>query len=282
MLRRRLWLLIVCLVLAQGAVAQPVVHKCSVEGVKRPDGCDIYGINNYGVEVTITVTGELQNMESSHPLPWTQVVPGNSRVLLVTLRQMDNGESWRYNYNSHWCWGIQGARADDSVVYRLPYEAGEAFPIIQGYNGTFSHFGDNAYGLDFSMPDGTAVYCARDGVVADTEDRYTQGGNDENLGGNYILVKHDDGTIAEYFHLRPGGVLVRPGQAVRAGEQIGWSGHTGYADGPHLHFMVFAAVDGFHRRSFPTRFAVDGEEEPVQLLQGRAYRNLSERVPVAP
>jgi len=41
-----------------------------------------------------------------------------------------------------------------------------------------------------------------------------------------------------YAHLRPEGVLVRVGQRVRQGQQIGLSGNTGFTSGPHLHFAV--------------------------------------------
>ena len=44
--------------------------------------------------------------------------------------------------------------------------------------------------------------------------------------------------MALYAHLQESGVLVRPGQHVRAGQQIGLSGNTGFTTGPHLHFAV--------------------------------------------
>lgn len=268
---RRAFCLWLCLLVC--ALAQPVVHKCHTETVKRSDGCDIYGINNYGAEVTITLSAQLDNMRSSVPLPLTTTIPPHGRILLVSLRANDNGGSWEYSYNSHWCWGLVGVQHDDSVVYRLPYGEGEAFNIVQGYNGDFSHFEDSTYAVDFSMPDGTPIHCARDGVVADVEESYTRGGPDENLGGNYVIIKHADGTMAEYFHLKPGGAAVREGQVVRAGDLLGYSGRTGFADGPHLHFMVFRAKSGYDRESIPTLFRVEGEPEPVRLREGRAYHN---------
>ncbi len=268
----RLAPILLILLLALPGLAQRANHKCEVEAVKRSDGCDIYVSNGYGVEITVTINAELENMRSSEPLPFTVTVPGRRRVMVMSLLQDEPRLSWRYNYSTHWCWGSTGVVHDDTVVYRLPYASGEAFPVLQGYDGRFSHSGDNACALDFSMPDGTPVHAAREGVVVDTEDGYKLGGHDRRLGGNYVLVRHADGTIAEYFHLNPGGVAVRVGQVVQAGDLLGYSGHTGFADGPHLHFMVFRAVNGHHRESFPTRFEVDGESEPVQLREGRAYR----------
>ena len=62
----------------------------------------------------------------------------------------------------------------------------------------------------------------------------------EKYGGraNYVRILHDDGTMGLYAHLRPEGVLVRVGQRVRQGQQIGLSGNTGFTSGPHLHFAV--------------------------------------------
>ena len=53
-----------------------------------------------------------------------------------------------------------------------------------------------------------------------------------------MRIVHDDGTMALYAHLREGGVLVRVGQRVEKGQQIGLSGNTGFTSGPHLHFAL--------------------------------------------
>jgi murein DD-endopeptidase MepM/ murein hydrolase activator NlpD len=55
---------------------------------------------------------------------------------------------------------------------------------------------------------------------------------------NFVRILHDDGSMALYAHLKTGGVLVRVGQQVQAGQQIGLSGNTGFTTGPHLHFAV--------------------------------------------
>jgi murein DD-endopeptidase MepM/ murein hydrolase activator NlpD len=44
--------------------------------------------------------------------------------------------------------------------------------------------------------------------------------------------------MALYAHLAAGGVLVRVGEHVEAGQHIGLSGNTGYSTAPHLHFAV--------------------------------------------
>lgn len=53
--------------------------------------------------------------------------------------------------------------------------------------------------------------------------------------GNHVLVRHDDGTVAVYAHLRRGSVAVRPGERVAAGDVLGEVGNTGNSSEPHLH-----------------------------------------------
>jgi len=57
--------------------------------------------------------------------------------------------------------------------------------------------------------------------------------------GNFVKIAHGSVTDTGYAHLVNGGVLVKVGQLVRAGQQIGWSGMTGAATGCHLHFEVY-------------------------------------------
>ena len=114
--------------------------------------------------------------------------------------------------------------------------------IEQEFNRKFSHTDvQNKFAIDFGVPQGTPVYAARAGVVMQVESDFDKAGLDlEKYGGraNYVRILHDDGTMGLYAHLRPEGVLVRSGQRVKTGQQIGLSGNTGFTSGPHLHFAV--------------------------------------------
>jgi murein DD-endopeptidase MepM/ murein hydrolase activator NlpD len=76
----------------------------------------------------------------------------------------------------------------------------------------------------------------------------------EKYGGraNYVRILHADGTMGLYAHLEEGGVLVQVGQHVRAGQEIGLSGNTGFTTGPHLHFAV-QVNRGMRLESIPFR-----------------------------
>ncbi len=81
-------------------------------------------------------------------------------------------------------------------------------------------------GTDYAAPTGTPVRAAGDGVVLRSG---TAGGY-----GNLIEIRHRNGITTRYGHLSRR--LVRNGQHVSQGQQIGLVGATGLATGPHLHY----------------------------------------------
>ncbi|HLK58385.1 MAG TPA: M23 family metallopeptidase, partial [Chthonomonadaceae bacterium] len=87
---------------------------------------------------------------------------------------------------------------------------------------------------------------------------------------NYVVVKHEDGTFAEYLHLKKDGVLVHLGDRVTPDQPIALSGNSGYSTEPHLHVSVFSVVDGYMRKSLPLTFALRGGVT-FQPQEGRVY-----------
>ncbi len=54
--------------------------------------------------------------------------------------------------------------------------------------------------------------------------------------GNLVIVYHGRDIYSRYLHLNK--ITVKEGQALKAGEVIGYSGQTGRVEGPHLHFEI--------------------------------------------
>jgi murein DD-endopeptidase MepM/ murein hydrolase activator NlpD len=128
--------------------------------------------------------------------------------------------------------------ADPASSYVLPYEPGTSHVVWR----TTSHYtpGNGGVGLwavDFGMPIGTPIVAARAGQVVAVQQGF-QDGNDTDLQENFVMIRHADGTVARYIHLKQGGALVRVGDAVRQGQRIALSGNSGQTGGPHLHFDV--------------------------------------------
>lgn len=92
-------------------------------------------------------------------------------------------------------------------------------------------------GTDYAAASGTPVRSIGNGIVVFAG---TRGGY-----GNSIDVRHPNGFVTRYGHLRGFASGVRTGTRVSMGQTIGYVGMTGLATGPHLHFEVI--VGGVQR-----------------------------------
>jgi len=92
----------------------------------------------------------------------------------------------------------------------------------------FSGEGSFHTGVDISAGMGTPVHAAADGVVmvAEFAGRY----------GKRVVIDHGNGMQTWYAHLSRFAVI--PGQEIRRGEVLAYSGNTGRVTSPHLHFEV--------------------------------------------
>ena len=231
-------------------------QKICIEAVQNGNSIAFYAENKYRfLPVTLNIELDLQNLSRTEGSAGPFVLNGNERVRVFTLTQRRNA-AWSYNYTFTWSRGDITARHDDRYTYRLPFAPGQAFTIGQSCNGDFTHVGPYRYAVDFDMPEGTAIHAARDGVVVDVKEDSRTGGPGEQYKdhGNYVIIQHADRTLAQYFHLRPGGAQVRLGDRVRAGTLIGYSGNTGQSTGPHLHFDVIRGTKTVKSETLSFRF----------------------------
>lgn len=61
------------------------------------------------------------------------------------------------------------------------------------------------------------------------------------LTANYVIIQHEDGSRALYWHMKKNSITSKViGQKVAVGEQIGVVASSGSSSGPHLHFEVWA------------------------------------------
>ncbi len=84
------------------------------------------------------------------------------------------------------------------------------------------------FGLDFRVPTGTPVAAMNRGTVLLARFLYFE--------GNCVVIDHGQGLLTLYFHLSE--LKVKEGDQVERGQEIGLSGGTGRATGPHLHVAV--------------------------------------------
>jgi len=163
-------------------------------------------------------------------------------------------------------------KEDSSYVYTLPFKHHKKVFLIQAYESKMSHRGERA--LDFKIKKGTPICAARSGVVVAARGDSQKGGlKPENLSdGNYISIRHNDGSVAHYWHLDYNGLKVASGDSVVTGQWIGVSGNTGYSAFPHLHFEVQGPDKNGNVVQLATRFHT---RKGIRYLRpGRFYRTI--------
>ena len=100
------------------------------------------------------------------------------------------------------------------------------------------------------------VYAADDGVVYSTKDNDRTGKS----WGNFVKIKHNDGTYTLYAHLKDG-IKVKKGQKVKQGDQVGNMGNTGDSKGNHVHYEVYVGGPDTKYRKNPLdyTYVFDGQ-----------------------
>ncbi|NCN05015.1 MAG: M23 family metallopeptidase [Spirochaetales bacterium] len=241
---------------------------------------------------------QLQNLEPSSPFPQGWVIPPTlseqeelqssllsllpeappedleippDGLILFSLRPKANS-STRFQIQFRYTYGIPMDPRSHDHLYLFPFPHGTKFQVTQGFNGSFTHFGENQYALDFDLGVGDPIHAARSGRVIGVKEDSNRGGASSSFAsyGNYILVYHDDGSFGNYVHLRQNGALVEVGDWVEAGQLLGYSGNTGQASGPHLHFDVRVPTSDGQFKSIPVRF-VSLYGEIIDPEVGKSY-----------
>jgi murein DD-endopeptidase MepM/ murein hydrolase activator NlpD len=270
---RRIWIsaAVFCLLCFTSHAGEQKLVKISSH--KKDNQTDFYVENLQNADVTVTIEMELVNLASAEKLPYTATIPPRSKVKMFSVAPVDSSHDSSWSYTYYATWGSLNVAHDDTCIYHLPYRPGEAFPVSQGFHGKYSHTGGDSFSIDFKMPEGTPVLAAREGVVVGIKDDSDTGGSDKKFewDANYVLIKHSDGTLGHYVHLKKDGVRVKLGQTVSAGDVIALSGNTGHSTGPHLHFAVFKAQSGKQRETFPIKYRVTPLMADI-LSEGRSYK----------
>ena len=98
-------------------------------------------------------------------------------------------------------------------------------PLINPFHRTMREH----HGVDYLVPEGTAVFATADGVVKSLSEKNSSH-------GKAITIDHGNGYETSYSHLLD--IRVRKGQKVKRGDIIALSGNSGLSFVPHLHYEV--------------------------------------------
>jgi len=241
-----------------------------IESKKHSDHVELIVDTLVPWNFTLFVDLELQNLRPNRQLPVIQSFSSRGREQIMILEIAQPGRRWTFHFNLKWVTGALGAKHDDSYVYALPFSRDESYLVGQSYNGAASH--KKKHAIDFDMQIGTRVRAARNGIVIAVEESHYRGALDPSFKtrANYVRIQHPDGTIGNYVHLMQNGVKVYPGDRIRRGDMIAYSGNTGYSSGPHLHFEVYTITKSLKQRTIPIRFRANGRNGVIPT-QGNLY-----------
>ncbi len=124
----------------------------------------------------------------------------------------------------------QAGESAKKALLKTPVDGAK---ISSGFGMRFHpilHYTTQHKGIDFAVMSGTPVMAAGAGTIdyAGTNGSY----------GVYVRIKHDGTHETAYAHLSRLAKGIRPGTHVAQGQTIAYSGSTGRATGPHLHYEV--------------------------------------------
>lgn len=127
------------------------------------------------------------------------------------------------------------------------------YPV--NYIGIAQGFSNSHHGIDLGWSsshggNNQPIYAVDDGVVIYKEYQST--------GGHVIHIRHSNGYVSEYGHLKSGSLLVNLNQPVQMGEQIALMGNSGQTTGNHLHFGLYQGTS--------INYNVNNWVDPVEYL----------------
>lgn len=239
----RFWLFLAGLLACQ-MTASAQLWVVDVNHSDYKDGSTVVtAVNNGFVPCTVFLTAKLQNMSSSVELPAKIVVFPSKKTMVIAQFSPIGDVPHKYRYETHLQLGIcNGRKPDTTYAYQLPFASGVNSTVL--YAARRDSVRSQYLPIRFALPLGTPIRAAREGIVASIEQGFDKSvGRFHREDFNFIVILHDDGTYARYWHLQHNSATVRMGQRVASGDVIALAGQTGWAKEPCLGFAVSYPAD---------------------------------------
>ncbi len=124
-------------------------------------------------------------------------------------------------------------------LYYFPYPAGQV-KITRGGQG---HHNGHGPAYDFAVGANAPVLAARRGLVVKADYSHYDPDCTAEEAVNEVVIDHGDGTYGVYLHFAYSRAVLKVGDQVEVGDILGYTGCTGQANGPHVHFHVSDRFD---------------------------------------
>ncbi len=118
---------------------------------------------------------------------------------------------------------------------------------------------------------GEVIYPTNSSQISYNDDGYY--GNEEDGGGygNYVKIKHSDGTYTLYAHLAKNSITVMAGDVVEQGQVIAKMGNSGNTTGTHLHFEIRIGADSSNNAVDPSQYINSDNPRPTSSGSGNDF-----------
>ena len=200
----------------------------SVDALKKANGLTTASIR-IGQNLVIPAGGSVAAAETTTDKTVTASVPSKKEKAVETAEKKP--EAYKAPVKTV---SVTEVAAKSDVTDEAPESTGIGkyrWPVrgavIAGYGANVD--GNRNDGIDISVPEGTPIKAAENGVVI-------YAGSSLKELGNAVLVRHDDGTVTVYGHA--GDLSVQRGQKIQRGQTVATSGMSGNATRPKVHFEV--------------------------------------------
>lgn len=172
----------------------------------------------------------------------------------TAIRTNDSDERWQQikklneildTKNKESVYSIEPFEAPTKATRRTSFYADRrVFAYNNGKSSTSLH-----YGIDYGIPRGSEVRACADGKVVMAETRITTGWTS--------VIEHLPGLYSLYYHQDE--LKCKVGDIVKKGDLIGYSGMTGLATGPHLHWEMRLNMEAVNPDFFLGDFAFENK-----------------------
>lgn len=185
-----------------------------------------------------------------------------SRGKFFSIRPLNSNSSISFSYRYTWIRGILNPKIDTDFVYLLPVAKGKTVMALHHLNINTKYFGSvepkNWKSFQFDVEPGDTAFSARKGLVVEVKDGINPDSSvsvSYNSKSNSILIEHEDGTLASYYVLKKGSLMVKPGQVVHPHTPLALAGTYDVESNSQIRFYVYCLVEENLEKSEKSSFA---------------------------
>ena len=217
---------------------------------------------------------------------------------LVTLRPLNSNERIGFSYSYRIVRGNVDAKPDFDFKYILPVKYKKSIKV-RNLNYLGKRFGGtepkNWKSFQFLTEPNDTIYAVRKGVVIRAKDNYKSGKGSKEYGykskANYIIIEHEDGTMANYSVLKNNSIMVNVGDTVYPSAPLAVSGTYDKEENSQLRLSIYyldeivkdldfdekskeTLGNRTHLNAYVNPFFIVNSNQTIQLEKNKTYTAL--------